>query len=489
MKKSTVAVGVIIALGVVWTGGAWYTGKQLEKNVEAVIKKANAYSSDKTGIPFNSTIKDYQRGLFSTHFILDIAPDKSVQVDKSKAGRSLQVDVVVDHGPFPLARIGSGNILPAMAAAKLELLNNEVTKPLFNAAKGKSPINAQIDIAYDRATSSKLTILPIEFTSPQEDHIKFEGGNYHLNTNSKMDAFDVEGKLGKFTFSNAKSAAITVSEVAFSGHQKKTAYDFMTGEQTLNFGKIDILVKGELAGSLANLNLKGKADLTADGNKLNASAEYALTSLNVKGQDFGSGKIGLDFVSLDAAAFNDFMKVYRQLGKEILQSSAAQQEDPDYMRKQIETVLLPHVVKLKKGEPEVKWLVSWKNQKGEATFNLDIHAADGDKVLDASASETAAIDSQLKSLNTKLVLPADMAIEAGKKGLMVQGKSEVSATQQVTQAVNGLVGLGSMFKLITLENNTVKMDVQYSQGYITLNGKKMTVDEFRQQYGRLGSLH
>jgi uncharacterized protein YdgA (DUF945 family) len=30
MKKSLVAAGVIVALGVVWTGGAWYTGKQLE---------------------------------------------------------------------------------------------------------------------------------------------------------------------------------------------------------------------------------------------------------------------------------------------------------------------------------------------------------------------------------------------------------------------------------------------------------------------------
>jgi hypothetical protein len=30
MKKSVVAVGVIVALGVVWTGASWFTGKQLE---------------------------------------------------------------------------------------------------------------------------------------------------------------------------------------------------------------------------------------------------------------------------------------------------------------------------------------------------------------------------------------------------------------------------------------------------------------------------
>ena len=197
----------------------------------------------------------------------------------------------------------------------------------------------------------------------------------------------------------------------------------------------------------------------------------------------------MDLASLDVVAFADFMKDYRQLGKELVASTPAQQIDPNYISSKLKALIVSHASKLKKGEPEVKWLINWKNEKGEAALNLDYQAADTNKRLDDSANETAALDSQLKYVAAKLVLPVDMAIEVGKKGLMVQGKSEVSATQQATQAVNGLVGLGNMFKLITMENNAVKMDAQYSQGYITLNGKKMTVDEFRQQYGRLGSLH
>ena len=30
MKKSLVAVGVIVALGVVWTGASWYMGSKFE---------------------------------------------------------------------------------------------------------------------------------------------------------------------------------------------------------------------------------------------------------------------------------------------------------------------------------------------------------------------------------------------------------------------------------------------------------------------------
>ncbi len=42
MNKSLVAVGVIVALGVVWTGGAWYTGKKIETHLEEMVAQANA---------------------------------------------------------------------------------------------------------------------------------------------------------------------------------------------------------------------------------------------------------------------------------------------------------------------------------------------------------------------------------------------------------------------------------------------------------------
>ena len=42
MKKSVVAVGVIVALGVVWTGASWYTGKQLESRLAEMVAQANS---------------------------------------------------------------------------------------------------------------------------------------------------------------------------------------------------------------------------------------------------------------------------------------------------------------------------------------------------------------------------------------------------------------------------------------------------------------
>ncbi|MDE9500158.1 YdgA family protein, partial [Xenorhabdus bovienii] len=36
MKKSLVAVSVIVALGAIWTGASWYTGKKLEEHLNHI---------------------------------------------------------------------------------------------------------------------------------------------------------------------------------------------------------------------------------------------------------------------------------------------------------------------------------------------------------------------------------------------------------------------------------------------------------------------
>ncbi len=41
MKKSLVAVGVIVALGVVWTGASWYMGSKIESRLQEETKRTN----------------------------------------------------------------------------------------------------------------------------------------------------------------------------------------------------------------------------------------------------------------------------------------------------------------------------------------------------------------------------------------------------------------------------------------------------------------
>ena len=56
-----------------------------------------------------------------------------------KPGQSVVLDEVVSHGPFPLAQLKKFNLIPPWHPPEFVLVNNEVTKPIFDMAKNESP--------------------------------------------------------------------------------------------------------------------------------------------------------------------------------------------------------------------------------------------------------------------------------------------------------------------------------------------------------------
>lgn len=139
MKKSLVATGVIVALGVVWTGGAWYTGKKLETHLAQMVNQANEQlkrTAPEAAIELS--YQNYQRGIFSSQLQLVAKPVEGKENPWLKPGQSVVLNEAVDHGPFPFAQLKSFNLIPAMASVKTTLVNNDVTRPLFDIAKGET---------------------------------------------------------------------------------------------------------------------------------------------------------------------------------------------------------------------------------------------------------------------------------------------------------------------------------------------------------------
>ncbi len=81
------------------------------------------------------------------------APDLNI-----KPGQKVVFDVDVEHGPLPITMLMHGNVIPALAAAKVNLVNNELTQPLFIAAKNKSPVEATLRFAFGGSFSTTLDV-------------------------------------------------------------------------------------------------------------------------------------------------------------------------------------------------------------------------------------------------------------------------------------------------------------------------------------------
>lgn len=157
IRKS--ATGVIVALAVIWGGGTWYTGTQIQPGVEKFIKDFNdAKKKGEHAYDMTLSYQNFDKGFFNSRFQMQMTFDNGAPDLNIKPGQKVVFDVDVEHGPLPITMLMHGNVIPALAAAKVNLVNNELTQPLFIAAKNKSPVEATLRFAFGGSFSTTLDV-------------------------------------------------------------------------------------------------------------------------------------------------------------------------------------------------------------------------------------------------------------------------------------------------------------------------------------------
>ena len=106
MKKSAVAVAVIVVLGAAWTGASWYTGKLIEQRMTTEVENVNSQLNNyfpKAGLKLS--YEDYNRHLFSTDVRYILQNDPSFKGEPSlKAGEQIVLKETITHGPSSTAQ-------------------------------------------------------------------------------------------------------------------------------------------------------------------------------------------------------------------------------------------------------------------------------------------------------------------------------------------------------------------------------------------------
>jgi uncharacterized protein YdgA (DUF945 family) len=235
MKKSLVAAGIIVALGVIWTGGAWYTGKQLESRLAEVVQQANAQlqsSAPEAGVELSW--QNYQRGVFSSHLQLVVKPVAGKENSWLADGQSLVFDEGVDHGPFPLAALKSGQLAPAMASIKTTLVNNDASKGLFDIAKGESPFTINTRIAYSGDSRSAIVLKPLDYAKGDEK-VAFSGGQFQLDADAQGKAVSLSGEAssGQINARNEynQKVQLNFNNLKTDGATEMTSFNERIGKQ------------------------------------------------------------------------------------------------------------------------------------------------------------------------------------------------------------------------------------------------------------------
>ena len=487
MKKSLVAAGVVVALGIVWTGGAWYTGKKLETHLAEMVTQANdqikRYSPE-AGIELS--YQNYQRGVFNSQLQLVVKPIAGQADSWLKPGQSIVLDETVDHGPFPLTQLKSLNLIPAMASVRTTLVNNDVTKPLFDIAKGESPFVINSRISYSGDTRSDLSLKPLNYEKGDEK-VAFSGGEFQFTADKDGNTVSLTGtaQSGQVNAVNEydQKVQITFNNLTTEGSSSVASFGERIGDQKLALDKLSISVEGKELAVLEGMGIDGKSDLINNGKTVNSQLDYTLNSLKLQGQDLGSGKLTLKVGQIDGEALHQFSQQYSAQTKALM-SQIDVVQNPELYQQKVTEAFFNALPILMKGEPVITIApLSWKNAKGETTFNLSLLLKDPTATKEEPQTLAQEVDRSVKSLDAKLTIPVDMATEFMTQIAKIEGYQQEQAADLAKQQVNGLAAMGQMFRITTMQDNVIGSSLQYANGQVTLNGQKMSLDEFVGMFG------
>ncbi|WP_210081620.1 YdgA family protein [Pantoea endophytica] len=487
MKKTQVAVGVIVALGVIWTGAAWFTGKQLESHMDEMLQNANAQlNAYAPNSRLTLSYQDYQRGVFSSKTKLVVqASSQTNDNPLLKPGQSIVLNETIDHGPFPFAQLKRGSLSPSMASVHTELENTDAVKKLFELTNGKSLVNADTRVGYSGATNTDLNLLAVDYNNPQTgDRLATNGGTLNISADSKGDKVSLDGDFSSIAITSKNQVELpvlfTLNGLKLSGDTHLSPEGVRVGDQSISLDKLDASINGQEGLSLEKLKTTSSFD-NKEG-KIGGQLDVDVDKITLQKQPFGEAKLAMKFAQFDAQAVKAFSDTYNAQMQDLLNQPGVA-EDPIRYQASVQTILRNNLPTLLKGSPTLSIApLSWKNEKGESTFNLNVGFNDPATVSGEAQNLGAAVDRVLKTLDGKLAINMPMATETMRHVGLAEGYQGDDAQKLADQQVKGLAAMGQMFRLTQQQDDNIVTSLQYGNGQVTMNGDKMTLEQFLSRY-------
>lgn len=499
MKKSLVAVGVIVALGVVWTGASWYMGSKIESRLQEETKLANEQLAQLAkNAQFDADVKleirDYKKGVFTSNadFAVVISPEAS-DADQDKKVEEIVFSTDIDHGPFPLSDLAKFNLAPKLAAMNNTLVENNSTKELFKLTKEKSIFNSHTSLAFDGSVSGTATLNSIDFA---ENGGTVKTTPITVEFSSDKDATNFATKINgdQVVVTKDNDETFTIKNISGSIVGTKVNNDqYLFNEQLLNFAEIAHTSKDKASDfSLKDFSLTTKSDIK---DKLfNISQVYYFKSLNVGGLEFGAGKFGYSIDKADPDAMLLLTKVYNN---SLLPWNKKHFDNSEIVEQAVRDVLEKGLV-FRIDEASL----TNKSGASKLTFNLDLNAFNVKVLENEEKSPAELFNSLFKNIDFNIDLSLPMLAEFRnttqyldaaryqETALTDEEKKEIEAAtaadieQLKTELQQNINQISQDEKdalplmLLAQDSKALSMKLNYAADKFTMNGKTYTFDEF-----------
>ncbi len=390
MKKSVVALGVIVALGAVGVGGAWFTGEKAQteylRQIELANKQAQALGlSDSFKVVYKN--KQFDRGLFTSQ----VEDELVISLPEEGETFTIPLSTKLYHGPVPLDQLTKFNFMPAMFSAQGVIGKNETTQPLFDLLKSDKPVQYQATTGYNLSTKGKVELAGGELTDPESPGTKVTWSNINMG-------FDINKDLaGKYDMTLNEVSATVLPEVMeeqdgedmpksitmkmkgmkVEGSYNPTKWAYIyTGNSTSLIDSFEMatLYHAGKESTVVQKGFKAKSDISLDGDFVSAKSENTVDSIAIDGKDFGKLTYNVELNHIEANAINALIEALFTVFESI--SDEENSSNEEMVSEILSSWAENHGMAIFNNQPQIKLNpMSISNSQGKVSLDLNVALA------------------------------------------------------------------------------------------------------------------
>lgn len=457
MKKSTLTLGVIAALGAAWVGGAWYTGKVAEEEFARQVNLVNkdlSQSAGSLGLDIRFDHVSFERGLFSSKTKYDILV---AELENPSKTWTLPFEGTLYHGPLPLNQLSHFNFMPSLFSSVDLITKNETTAPWFEATKDKTPITVTTFVDYNQSGSSHVDLVPFEAVM-EDGTLAVNGLNMKLGF--KRDGVNkLDFALNKLQYSEPdKNASVEFNDLKIDAeYQRIPEWAYLsTGKQSLSGGavKFNAIDSEGKNNHVEFKNWKVDFDTVRKEKFLDSVAKIVANGFTYNQAEFGDLNIDSAFNHVDGETFNQLMHIFTE---------AAKQKKEDLSDEEIAAVK-----KFFNTQPQFIFTPTLTNKKGKLAGNLDFSIANSD-------FENLLAEGKTFNLFNHFIFKVDVnkeaLVEQVATGLQSLSLDKEQATKMAATEVEQDIKQGVQQGILVDDGKQVKLDLVLEKGELKLNGQ------------------
>ncbi|MBC2659466.1 YdgA family protein [Pseudomonas sp. MSSRFD41] len=483
-KSAGVLLGIVVAVGAISAGGAWYTGTKLEGVLQQQIVESNK-ELQAVLIGYDATasleLVSLDRGVFSSNARYRLKG----QGDLFRGDLELLISDHIEHGPLPFSRLVRLKWLPVMASSRYELEKSPQTEKWFAATKGAVPFKGVVNVAYDLSADGTLELAPVDLALDEQSSLKFSGLNATISVSDSRQKAKVDGYVDSLSLAisapDQAPGKLEVNGLTLASNLTKSSFGYYLGQNTLELSNTKATF-GDKQSVLTLKNFEQKTSSEETGSNVSGRADYRVGEIAFDGKTVGSAEMLWSMKNLDSQGMVDLVQVYQNVlqpyQKAATEAAARGEPAPELqLTPAEETKVRDAVNKVLAAKPQIALeSLALKTGNGESRFSLGLDLAKPQNL----ELPTAELGKQLISqLDAKLSLSKPMVADVAALQAQAEGMTDAKQiAEQSAATAEMLSAMAVATQLAKLDGNNVVSALHYANNEVNFNGQKMTVEQF-----------